>query len=576
MVQWNLKDICSKKEINILKKKILILTKYIENKKSKLNSLSIRKFNTILSKLEKIQEFSSRINSFVELKLSENVNSPKYINESTNISLFLTSISNRLIFFNIWFKKISDKKAQEFIKNSGKYKYYLESIRRTKKYSLSEKEEKIINFKDVSGSEILTKIYSIIKNSFKYEWKDKEISESELSNFLIDKNKNKRHEAYKKLLKKYEENKIVLSEIYKGTILDWNHENIIIRGFKEPISVRNLSNDINDETIDSLIKVVKKNKHIFQKYFKLKAKILGEKKLSRYDLYAPINIKVNKKYNFNESKRIVLNTYKEFSEKAYSCAKEIFDKNHIHSEIIQNKMSGAFCATPTKKTTPYILLNFTNSIKDLMTLMHEVGHGIHGQLTKNLTEFTYHPPLPLAETASIFGETLLENKLIKEANNKEKLYLKIYHLDNQYASIMRQAYFVIFEIKAHKAIMEGADVEKISDIYYKTLKELFGNSINIPKEFRYEWLYIPHIFYTPFYCYAYTFGNLLGLSLYEIYLKNKNKFENGFLKVLSEGGNASPADILKRNLDIDISKESFWQKGFNHIKKEIDDIEEII
>lgn len=576
MVKWNLNDVHKpgeqKKLIASLEKKVNDL----KNKRSKLNkNLSVKEFMNILKQSESISEKSSRLSGYVGLKLTEKTNSSKLITEEAQISELLTKLQNELIFFGIWFKKIDNKQAEKYILQSGKYAYYLKEIRNFKKYTLTEPEEKIINIKDLTGSDAIIKTYDIITNSFKFDWKGKQITQGELVANVQSPKKEDRHLAYKTLFKKYIENSTVIGEIYKTVVQDWKYENINVRGFKSAISVRNLSNDLNDKIVESLLNVAKKNTKVFQEYFKLKSKILKEKKLSRFDLYAPIKT-TEKKYTYEQSKKIVLETFKEFSPLAYQYAKEIFDLKHVHSEIQDGKQSGAFCYTVNKDISPYILLNFTGKLKDLMTMMHEFGHGVHGRAARNQTQFTFHSSLPLAETASIFSETILENKLLKQVTKKEKKSLLMYALENQYASIQRQSFFVLFEKDAHELISKGATVEDLDKLYLKNLKLQFGNSLEIPEEFKHEWKYIPHIYHTPFYCYAYAFGNLLGLALYQIYEEEGDKFVNNFMKVLATGGGDSAYNNLKNNLGIDISKESFWQKAFDYISKEIDELKELI
>ena len=208
-------------------------------------------------------------------------------------------------------------------------------------------------------------------------------------------------------------------------------------------------------------------------------------------------------------------------------------------------------------------------------MMHELGHAIHGRAARKQTQFTFHSALPMAELASIFGETLLEKKIMKQATPKEKKSLLIQSLDNKYASIIRQAYFVIFEQKAHKEIANGATIQQLNSLYLENLKKQFGNSIEIPQIFQHEWKYIPHIYYSPFYCYAYAFGNLLGLSLYSMYKKQGKEFIDKYIKILSMGGSDSPQNILNI-LNIDISDPKFWQGGFDLIDKELQELKKLI
>jgi oligoendopeptidase F len=270
----------------------------------------------------------------------------------------------------------------------------------------------------------------------------------------------------------------------------------------------------------------------------------------------------------------VLETFREFDHNFYNLAKKVFDEKHIHSEITENKRGGAYCYSVIKDLTPYILLNHTNKLRDVFTMAHELGHAVHDLAAKDQTEFTHHPSLPLAETASVFAEILLTKKMLKNASNEEKKEILVNFLDNQYSTITRQAYFILFEIEAHKKIKEGATSEELNRLYLENLKEQFGEFIDVPEIFQYEWNTIPHIHETPFYCYAYAFGNLLVLALYRMYEKEGKDFISKYMKILSYGGSESPINILKE-VGIDITKEEFWQKGFEIIKEHLEMLENL-
>ena len=576
MVKWDLSELHKKEDTEKVLKQIQELVETGKSFRQELNeNTKPKRFMEMLKHFENMSFISSKLAGFASLWLTEKTDSSERNTYEAQLSQKLTEMGNDLIFFGLWFKDLSNEKAEEIINISGNYSYHLKSIRMFKEHSLSELEEKIINIKDLTGDEASTRFYDIITNSFKFELDGKEITQSDLVPLVRSPDEKVRKETYTKLLSKYKDNEHILGEIYKVLVQDWANENVLLRNFKTPISVRNKGNDVKDKTVSTLLNVTKKNIHIFHEYFKIKAKILNYNKLSRYHLYAPIN-DLDKEYTYEESKKIVLSTYKNFSEKSYNYASEIFDSNHVHSEIQAGKQSGAFCSTPTNELPPYILLNFKNKISDVFTMMHEFGHGIHGRAAKDQTQFTYHSALPMAETASIFGETLLEKRMLKEATPEEKKQILIKSLDDKYASIIRQTYFVIFEVEAHKAIQEGATIEELNELYFKTLKDQFGDSVELPEIFQHEWKYIPHIYHTPFYCYAYAFGNLMALSLYKTYEQQGKEFVDKYMSLLSAGGSDSPFNIVKDNLGLDITQEEFWQKAFDLIKEEVEELKNLI
>ena len=344
-----------------------------------------------------------------------------------------------------------------------------------------------------------------------------------------------------------------------------------IRSYENPIAIRNLNNNIPDESINALLNTCKKNIGILQDYFKLKAKIVGMDKLRRYDVYAPLK-DVSKDYKFDESKDIVLRVFKDFDQDFHDYAKEMFDKNHVHSDIQKGKRSGAFCLSVLPEVDPYVLLNFVGKYNDVTTMAHELGHAVHDMLASGKTLFDFHSPIPLAETASIFSEMLLEEKLLKDGMPKdEKIHLLATQLDGIYASIIRQSYFTMFEIKAHEMIENGCKVSDLNKEWMRNLKEQFGDSVELSDAFQHEWKYIPHIYHSPFYCYGYAFGNLLVLALYKMYQDEGESFVPKYKKILSYGGSEEPVKILKE-VGIDIKDEKFWQGGFDLIKDLVENL----
>ena len=383
----------------------------------------------------------------------------------------------------------------------------------------------------------------------------------------------KREAAYRTLLGKYDAYKDLIGEIYRNLITDWREENICLRGYKNPLHVRNIGNDIPDKAVEALLNVCERNEPLFQRFFELKRKKIGLKKMRRFDLYAPLRKKKEKEIPYHEAVTTVLETFQEFSSAFHREASNIIAVNHIHSKVQKNKDTGAFCCSVTAKLNPYVLLNYTGTLRDVSTLAHELGHGIHHNLARGQTEFTFHAPLPLAETASIFSEMVLSERLLKKYPDRAKdlLFIK---LDELYASIIRQAGFVRFEIKAHKMLEEGKTIDEISNVYLQDLRKQLGPKVEVDDIFAYEWCYIPHIFHTPFYCYAYAFGNLLTLALYETYKEKGPAYADKIVDMLAKGGSQSPLEITKE-VGADITSEKFWQGGFDVIAQMLKKVETV-
>ena len=550
--------------------------------KPDLNSSS---FERLVHEIENILETLSRVNSFAQLKYAADTSSNEAAALVLETEKLSSQISNQILFFDLWFKKGLDKNnAQRLIDSiSAVYREYLKHKRLIAKYSLNESEEKIINTLEVTGPSALVKIYDRMTNNFEFTVIKKHgntkrtkifTNKEKLLSLVRSSKANERESAYKALFKTYEKNHRSIPNILLNCFTQWRDENISIRGFKSPISVRNIHNNIDDTTVETLLAVCKENAHLFHDYFIEKAKLIGMKKLRRYDLYAPISSKNIPKFTFKNATRLVLDTFHKFDPSFALYTERLFKENHIDSEIRNGKTGGAFCYTVTPKRTPYVLLNFDGMMRDVSTMAHEFGHAIHSMYASDKPILVSHAPLPLAETASVFGEMLLNEEIYKKLNKEKKKIFLAEQIDDIYATVMRQAFFTIFEIEAHKQIVEkSVTIDNISDLYTKNLRTQFGNSIRISEDFKWEWLYIPHFYHTPFYCYAYSFGNLLVLSLYQQFREEGKSFISKYLKILSAGGSEKPETLLKDS-GFDITKATFWQQGFDLIKMKIDKLKE--
>jgi oligoendopeptidase F len=589
---WDLSELVDERK-NSIKNYLKYLhddVKKFENNRELLNdNISTQKFSEMLIQLEKISERLNMVTGFAHLQYSSNTSSNEYSALVTEMELLGTEISNKLIFFDIWFKNIlKEPDANRIIQTINPvYKHFLTHKRILGKYTLSEKEEKIVNIFEVTGPNALVKIYDRMTNSFEFVLNIKKnnkltrkkfINKEKLMSLVRSNKSEERKAAYKSLFNVYKNNSGVLGEIYLNLIVQWHDENIKIRGFDSPISVRNVYNDISDVVVSTLLDTCKRNSFIFHKYFNLKAKMLKLKKLERYHLYAPLVKKgiVQKRYTYEQAVNIVLNVFESFDPKFRDYARIVFNKNHVDSEIRKGKMSGAFCSTITPKLTPYVLLNYDGMYRDISTMAHEFGHAIHSICSSNLPIAVSHAPLPLAETASVFAEMLLNEKLAEEMTEQERSILLAEQIDDMYATIMRQSYFTLFEIDAHNKVIESnANIDNVSTLYKKNLQDQFGNSVIVSDDFMWEWTYIPHFYHTPFYCYAYAFGNLLVLSLFHMYKKEGKSFIPKYLNLLSAGGSKKPETLLTE-IGLDISNKSFWQQGFDLLSEKIGDLEKIV
>ena len=579
--KWSLDDLLKNPTRSTFDKKLAELNNYareFEKQKKFLNKkISSKKLLELIHKIEHITEKSSIIGGYASLQYSENTQSDEATSLLTRISQFGSEIENRLLFFDLWWKKqIDEKNARRLIKSSGEYSQYLEFKRILAKYSLSEPEEKIINTLDVTGASALVKLYDKITNAFVYvvkiDGKRERMNREELTTLVRNKKSKVREAAYKSLFSKYSENKGVTGEIYQNIVLNLKDEGIGMRGFSSPIMIRNIANNVDEKTVKTLLDVCRKNAKVFQKYFKEKAKLLGMKKIRRYDLYAPRKSNIKEKtYSYGKSVKLVLESLDKFSPTLSKYANSVFSQNHVDSELRPGKVSGAFCSTPSPNKTPYVLMNFTGRSRDVFTLSHEIGHAIHSICASKNSILMSDASLPLAETASTFSEMLLYDNLSELVSDEERKIMLSEKIDDFYATIGRQSFFTLFEISAHQQIANSTTVDEISKTYLHNLNEQFGSSVNVSDDFQTEWSCIPHFYHAPFYCYSYAFGNLLSLSLFQRYKKEGSGFASTYTKILSAGGSKKPENLLQQ-FGMDITKSRFWQDGFDYIKNQVDEL----
>ena len=472
---------------------------------------------------------------------------------------------------------LDDSNAERLFLAVPDLSYVLHYSRRQAGHSLDEKEESIVMAKDSNGVSVINDLRDIIETEFKFSFKPKdktvEIIETlaEINGLTYSADPYTREEAYRARFEQYSQNIDKFFIIYQAIVKDWNYE-AKLRGYDSAISMRNSANHVSDQAIATLMEVCENNSEIFQQFFIYKAKMLGVEKLRRFDIYAPIG-ELKTSLSYESALELVLESFDDFSADFANKAREIIASNHVDALPSANKRSGAFCATIAPSTKPYVLLNYSGKGSDVSTLAHELGHGVHSIYAQEHSISSQHPSLPLAETASTFAEMVLFEKLLaKTTDRDEKKLMLTDKIASSYASILRQNFFVKFEIEAHQKIQEGITEQELSALWMKTLQDQFGESVEVDEMFRHEWAYIPHIHHTPFYCYAYNFGELLSMALYQRYKNEGDSFIAVIEKILSAGGSQDPAVVLQE-AGIDMASAEFWQGSFTIIEGWISQLE---
>ncbi|MCS6908195.1 MAG: M3 family oligoendopeptidase [Anaerolineales bacterium] len=556
-------------------------TKRFEAQRSQLRAdIQSATFLEMVRQLEQITHLISRIHAFAELWFSADTQNQAAQTFLGQVEQLAATLQNRTLFFSLWWKDLDEQNAARLMESAGEYRYWLEMMRKFKPHTLSEAEEKIINLKDVTGVQALRNLYDAITNRYVFtlevEGEKKELTRGQLMVYARHSDPELRACAYQELYRIYGNDGPILGLMYQTLVRDWHNEQIELRRFRTPISARNLANDLPDGVVDTLLEVCRENSGLFRRFFRLKARWIGMDRLRRYDLYAPVPAaRAEKSYPFQEAAEMVLQAFRQFSPRMAEQAQRVFDQNHLDSEVRKGKRDGAFCLAAVNDLTPYVLLNYQGKAEDVATLAHELGHAVHAMMAAHHPLFTFHSSLPLAETASTFGEMLLVDSLLaQETDDALRCELLFRQLDDAYATIGRQAYFALFERQAHQMVQEGAAVEDLCRAYFQNLSEQFGDAVEVSEEFRWEWVSIPHFYHFPFYVYAYSFGQLLVLSLYRQYRQQGEAFRPRYEGILAAGGSASPEAILSE-AGLNIYDPAFWQGGFEVLAEMIARLEAI-
>lgn len=542
-------------------------------------SMSTDAFGRLVSDVERTAYAASVLRGYATLWFSEQNSDPAALSFHQRVDSCLAEAQNRTLFAELWWKTLDDASARRLLPAAGDRVYYFESLRRFAPYTLAESVEQAINLKDVNGIRGITTIYDMMANGFTYEitidGETKTLTRTELMVYSRDADPAKRAAAFDAMLRVFVANKDVLAQLYKYTAGDWHAENVKLRGMASPLSARNLGNDVPDDVVDALLEVCRSNAPVYQRFFRLKAKWIGVDKLRRCDIYAPL-APVTRTYSYAEAIELVRQSFDRLDRDLTKLADRVFSANHIDSQPRPGKDIGAFCYGVVPDKTPWVLVNYNGRVENVSTLAHELGHAVHALLAAEHSVLTAHSSLPLAETASNFAQMLLLQVLLdadRDPSLRRNLLAK--YVDDSYASILRQAYFVLFERDAHKLIGEGSPTaDEIAARYLETLQEQFGDSVEIGDAFRWEWLTVPHIYDVPFYCYAYTFGHLLVLSLYQQFEQEGRAFVPRYRRILERGGSASPLRILDE-AGFDVRKKAFWQGGFDVISGMVDELERL-
>ena len=520
-----------------------------------------------LTQYEAMSRLAARVGSYSSLLYSTNTTDPVRGALLQKVRERSSRTSTKMIFFGLELGKVPDDVFAGYLASPqlAPFHHFLEVQRESAKHHLSQAEETILeetaNSRGRAFRRLSTEVISRMKFQLEVDGESREMSQSELLAYNYHPDRELREKASLSLAKTLKDNAPTLTFIM-NTLLAEKEVMDRLRGYSTPESSRHLDNELPDEAVNTMVEVVVKNFPLVAEYYQLKGKLLGIDKLKNYDRYAPLK-KSEEVIAYEKACEIVLEAYKAFSPQLHELALPFFEQGWIDVPVDEGKRGGAFCAGVSPDHHPYILLNYTNKPRDVMTLAHELGHGVHDRLASKQHALDYHPVLPLAETASTFGEMLTFERLFSQLeNDEERLALMCEKLEDTFATVFRQISMYRFERAMHKARREEGELttERYNELWQQNMGEMFGDALELEEPHAWSWLYIPHIVQTPFYVYAYAFGELLVLALYARYKAEGESFIGRYFELLAAGGSRAPQAILG-DLGIDITEASFWQGG---------------
>ena len=582
-ITWDLSDLYDSLESPDLKKGLekaeQDATKIQDRYKGKIKSLDAADLLKVYQAIESVWELYSRASQYIHLRYAiETDNDPikSWVDTCDQVG---TAIGNALVFFELEIGAVPKATYTTWRQSPvlENYHYSLEHSHKTARYNLSEKEEQLSALKNLTGIDAFQKLYEEFTSSFAYQFKingkEETLTGDSLRALRTHKDKEVRRRAMKTFYKKYEENQLIFTHIYNNILKSKSQEKTS-RGYKSTINIKNIHNDLSDEVIELLHDVTKSSYPLVQRYYTLKKRIINCPDMTLADIYAPMP-QTDQTYAYSEAKDIVLDGFNRFDSEIYDMAKAMFDENRIHAPVLPKKRGGAFCSGAIPSIKPYVMLNYLGRPRDIATIAHELGHAIHDMLAAKQTLTNFHPILPLAETASVFAEMLVTDKLLADTQDPlTKQSILSEKIEDIFATSHRQNIFSTFEMATHqKAETQLLTTNDLCETYQSQLKDMFGNVVKQPEEYKWEWSTIPHIFESPFYVYSYNFGNLFVMALYQQYLEEGTAFIPKYKALLSEGSAQSPEDIMKI-MGCDPKDPVFWNKSITYISSLIDRLEE--
>jgi oligoendopeptidase F len=525
---------------------------------------------------EQLNDLLGRIVSYASLLYAADTSDPRRQKFFGDIQEKITAISSKLLFFPLELNRLDDKALEAAMEHSelGHYRPWIEDLRKEKPYQLEDKLEQLFHEKAVTSRSAWDRLFSETMTSLRFDVSGEKLSLEPTLNRLLDADEKKRRKAAEALAKTFKEN-VRLFTLITNTLAKDKEISDRWRGFADVADSRHLNNRVEREVVDALVAAVREAyPRLSHRYYAMKARWLGMKKLAHWDRNAPLPEEPKQVIGWDDARKTVLAAYGDFSPRMADIADRFFAQRWIDAPVREGKSPGAFSHPTVPSAHPYILLNYQGKPRDVMTLAHELGHGVHQVLANVQGPLMAPTPLTLAETASVFGEMLTFRALLDQApSQRERKALLASKVEDMINTVVRQIAFYSFERKVHTERREGElTSERLGEIWLEVQRESLGPAIDLKPGYESFWCYIPHFIHSPFYVYAYAFGDCLVNSLYAVYEKAEKGFADRYLDMLAAGGTKHHKELLAP-FGLDASDPNFWSMGLKVIEGLIGELE---
>ncbi len=577
-VIWNLEDLYPANDTAELEKDIASAREEAENIKQeyygKVASLAPDALFRLVTHLERNDCTLGRLATYGFLNFTTQVDNAEAGALNQRIRELVSECGKQTVFFELEWNRISDEQAHALLKSPilASYSHYLASMRRYLPHQLPEAEEKLLLETQPVGRRSWVTLFEKLFGNLKFG--EKKRSEEEVLTDLYDAERSVREKAAAEMTEGLQSQNHILTHIFNTLAADKMISDRI-RQYESWIGSMNLNNQLKDSTVETLITAVTSRYDLVHRYYNVKRELLGLEELHDYDRYAPLPSLPGKKIDWPTCRKTVLDSFADFSAEMATIAEDFFSKQWVHAPVTPGKRGGAFAHPCVPEIHPYVLVNYTGNLRDVSTVAHELGHGVHQVLAARKGYYNSETPLVLAETASVFAELLVFNsQLALIENEAEKRAFICQKLESIFATVFRQTAMNRFEQTMHNGRRDKGELssETLSEYWLASQREMFGDSVTLTENYGIWWSYIPHFLHTPGYVYSYAFGELLVLALYRIYQKEGTDFISRYMTLLSAGGSESPYELLQP-FGIDLDSPDFWQQGLDVIEEMVKQIE---